>query len=109
VPLPEGKLKRVRLISKRKKMDNLEHGLKQLRHQVPESNTTSLYDAVLRKALVPQMPVIQFNQLKKIAAAVAALVLINTSVVFWSLHRNNTEVNNTPNNAYLQSYNLSIY
>ncbi|KAA5537012.1 hypothetical protein F0919_04895 [Taibaiella lutea] len=90
-------------------MDNLEHRLKQLRNQVPQSDTTSLYDSVLRKALMPQMPVIHFNQLKKVAAAVAALVLINASVVFWSLHKNNAEVNNVPNNAYLQSFNLSIY
>ena len=91
-------------------MDNLDNGFKRLRNQVPASDTASLYDAVLRKALEPQASVIQFNQLKKIAAAAAVLVLINTSVIFWSLKRNNTDTQAvTTNNGYLQTFNLRIY
>jgi len=90
-------------------MNSLDNGLKRLRNQVPESNTASLYNTILHKALQPQASVIQFDQLKKVAVAAATLVLINISVIFWSLHKNKAEVPAAPGNAYLQSFNLSIY
>jgi hypothetical protein len=93
---------------KMQKMDSLDNGLKQLRKRVPASDTTALYDSVIRKALQPAPSLIQFDQLKRVAAAVAALVLINASVVFWSLSKSNADTQADPN-AYLQSFNLSIY